>query len=83
MEIILNILLAVAAAYVFTEVLQLHKRWKGALDCKPFNCPTCLSGWLSLPLWSFDGYPLVQLPYLVCLAMVASVLIRNALSKYI
>lgn len=67
------ILYALCTAFVLVEKLQLPYRFDGYLNFKPFNCQTCLSGWVALPVSLLMGYTW-QTPFLMCVAMVTSYL---------
>lgn len=75
--------MSISAGYVIVDMIDLPHRWDGALNFKPFSCRHCLSGWLSVMLWAFYGYPLICIPFLMCLVIMVSVFVGNALFKYL
>ncbi len=48
------IIYSVATAFFLVEIYQLHYRFSWS-NRKPFNCLTCLSGWVSMPLTMSEG----------------------------
>lgn len=80
----LIVVMAVCAAYVLVDVICLPQRLNKIFNTmwfnqKPFNCKTCLSGWLAIPL--LIGHPFLHILYFMCIAMVASVIFNQILYK--
>jgi len=73
-----NELLAACGAFVFVEVLRLHRMIPG-LNRKPFACSVCMSGWFSL-LLNFVDYWL-YVPFKMAVAMVITILLTGLINK--
>lgn len=78
-RIIFTILFAVSSAFVLIDVLQLPAKFP-KLKRKPFNCSTCMSGWLTL---FFLFVPYAYVVGIMSLSMLASIVIIGLIKKHL
>lgn len=75
-ELVKIILYAICSAFVWVDVLQMPFRFP-ILKRKPFNCQTCMSGWLVI----FYCLPHTEGLGIMSIAMVASIFLNYLLKK--
>lgn len=71
--------MAIAMAWVINDSLGLSYKFK-ILNRKPFNCKTCLSGWLTMILY-FPHPAWIEIPFWMAIAMMFSYGINQLIDR--
>lgn len=70
------IITAICFALFFTDIHQLHIKWK--LNFKPFNCSSCLAAWFGLVLYFCPEWVVTIMSYMFITGYLAPIINKLA-----
>ncbi|TSA65732.1 MAG: hypothetical protein D4R41_00630 [Sediminibacterium sp.] len=70
------IITAICFALFFTDIHQLHIKWK--LNFKPFNCSSCLAAWVGLVLYFCPVWVVTIMSYMFIAGYLAPIINKLA-----
>lgn len=70
-----EILYAACGAWVWVYMLGMIR-----FKYKPLNCEKCMAGWLCCAM-SIGHYPWYEIPFMMCAAMVAAIILTGIMNK--